>query len=118
MARTGPVAACVGGCDGGRSAPPPVIDGGLNGAVALPHVWTPVARLEHPEGRWADLWTQFLEHRASIEQERAYLLSRRQHDEVWFARKFGLAWPVWPQPSTTTYSHRRPCGCSDANYAR
>ncbi len=96
---------------------PPVIDGRLTGASTLPHVRTPVARLEHPEGRWANLWTQFLLDRASIEQERAYLLSRRQHDEVWFARKFNLAWPIWPQPTPVTYSHRRPCSCSGTENA-
>jgi len=32
----------------------------------------------------------FEEQRASVEEERAYLLGHRQWDEFWFAQYFGL----------------------------
>jgi len=48
---------------------------------------------EHPEGLWARAWQLFGEHRGSAEQERGYLHARRVHDEIWYARRFGLEWP-------------------------
>jgi GT2 family glycosyltransferase len=48
---------------------------------------------EHPEGLWAYAWELFEEHRASVEAERAYLMSRRTRDEFWYAERFNLAWP-------------------------
>ena len=48
---------------------------------------------EHPEGLWAHVWHLFESERASVEQERSYLLGRRVRDEFWYAERFGLAWP-------------------------
>jgi GT2 family glycosyltransferase len=48
---------------------------------------------DHPEGLWARVWELFEEQRASVEQERGYLLARRQRDEFWYAERFGLTWP-------------------------
>ena len=48
---------------------------------------------DHPEGLWARVWQLFEEQRASVEQERGYLLARRQRDEFWYAEHFGLTWP-------------------------
>lgn len=46
------------------------------------------------EGAWAAAWLLFHETRASAEQERAWLQSRRHHDELWFAHTNHLNWPV------------------------
>lgn len=51
------------------------------------------ALADHPEGLWARAWQLFEERRASVEQERHFLHSRRVHDEFWYAEKFGLKWP-------------------------
>ncbi|MEQ8785778.1 MAG: glycosyltransferase [Pirellulaceae bacterium] len=48
---------------------------------------------EHPEGVWACAWKLFESGRASVEAERAALLSRRSRDEFWYADRFGLEWP-------------------------
>jgi glycosyltransferase involved in cell wall biosynthesis len=47
----------------------------------------------HPEGFWAYAWNRLEHERASVEQERLYLLSRRTRDEFWYAERFGLGWP-------------------------
>ena len=47
----------------------------------------------HPEGTWARAWHLFENDRASVEQERSYLLAHRQQDEFWYAHHFGLTWP-------------------------
>ncbi|WP_237722460.1 RHS repeat-associated core domain-containing protein [Singulisphaera acidiphila] len=48
---------------------------------------------DHPEGLWAHAWQVFESRRASVEEERAYLMARRHRDEFWYAKRFGLAWP-------------------------
>jgi GT2 family glycosyltransferase len=48
---------------------------------------------DHPEGFWAHAWELFQEHRDSVESERAYIHSRRERDEFWYAERFGLSWP-------------------------
>ncbi len=47
----------------------------------------------HPEGLWGRAWHLFESDRPSVEQERSYLLSHREHDEFWYADRFGLPWP-------------------------
>jgi hypothetical protein len=39
-------------------------------------------------------WEIFQRDRASAEHKRTYLLSHRQRDEFWFARKFQRSWPT------------------------
>ncbi|WP_437191561.1 glycosyltransferase [Planctomicrobium sp. SH527] len=63
--------------------------------------WTEMARERFsqsspkvPEGVWARGWVLFEQERASVEEERAYLLGHRQWDEFWFAQYFGLDWPL------------------------
>jgi hypothetical protein len=51
---------------------------------------------DYPEGLWAHVWHLFQQNRANVEQERAYLHSRRSHYEFWFAERFGLSWPRLP----------------------
>jgi len=51
------------------------------------------ASLDVPEGIWARGWALFEAGRESVEQERAYLLAHRVHDEFWYARYFALDWP-------------------------
>ncbi len=53
----------------------------------------PGALAEHPEGLWALAWGIFDAERASVEQERSYLLGHRVRDEFWFAERFALTWP-------------------------
>lgn len=48
---------------------------------------------ENPEGLWARAWEVFKSEEDSARQERSYLHARRQHDEFWYARHFGLSWP-------------------------
>jgi len=62
--------------------------------------WVDRCRLRHsgrlpdyPEGLWARVWHLFEEDRLSVEQERSYLMARRERDEFWYAGRFGLAWP-------------------------
>jgi glycosyltransferase involved in cell wall biosynthesis len=47
----------------------------------------------HPHGLWAEAWHVFELGRESAEQERAYLMARRQMDEFQYAERFGLNWP-------------------------
>jgi len=47
----------------------------------------------HPHGLWAEAWHVFEGGRESAEQERAYLMARRQMDEFQYAERFGLSWP-------------------------
>lgn len=54
--------------------------------------WGPLA--DHPEGLWAHAWQLLHDDRASVEQERSYLHSRRVRDEFWYAQRFGLPWPA------------------------
>jgi GT2 family glycosyltransferase len=49
---------------------------------------------DRPEGLWASAWEVFQRDRASAEHERAYLLSRRQRDEFWYAKRFERSWPT------------------------
>lgn len=58
----------------------------------------PHASPEYPEGLWARAWLLFEADRASVEEERAYLLGHRVHDEFWYADRFGLTWPTWRSP--------------------
>ena len=48
---------------------------------------------DHPEGLWAHAWQVFESRRASVEEERSYLMARRVRDEFWYAERFGLPWP-------------------------
>jgi GT2 family glycosyltransferase len=66
----------------------------------------------HPEGLWARVWELFLKDRPSVEEERAYLHSRRIHDEFWFADRFGLAWPKLSAPG------KKPCKCGEKAHGR
>jgi GT2 family glycosyltransferase len=43
---------------------------------------------------WADAWTRFEQNRASIEEERQYLLTVRSHSIYQYAIESGLAWPL------------------------
>lgn len=61
---------------------------------------------EHHEGLWARAWLLFDEYRASVEEERAYLLGRRQHDELWYSRKFHLDWPTLGAPAPESKSQK------------
>lgn len=47
----------------------------------------------HSEGLWARAWEVFQENRKSAEHERAYLLSHRERDEFWYAKRFERSWP-------------------------
>jgi len=83
---------------------------------------------DHPEGFWARAWELFQEHSASVESERAYFHARREHDEFWYAERFGLTWPKLasaaapragafadPSPSPSPAPSPSPppnCGCS------
>jgi glycosyltransferase involved in cell wall biosynthesis len=58
----------------------------------------------HPEGVWAEAWHLFEQDRASVEDERAYLLARRARDEFWYAHRFGLAWPTLSVAATAAGS--------------
>jgi len=49
----------------------------------------------HPEGLWASAWEIFQRDRKSAEHERSYLLSRRQQDEFWYAKRFDRSWPTF-----------------------
>lgn len=49
---------------------------------------------EHPEGVWAQAWRLFDQARSSADPERRSLHGRREHDEFWYARRFGLSWPM------------------------
>jgi glycosyltransferase involved in cell wall biosynthesis len=42
---------------------------------------------------WEATWSVFLDGYASLEDERAYLMARRRHDEFWHATEFNLGWP-------------------------
>ncbi|MDX1967810.1 MAG: glycosyltransferase [Planctomycetaceae bacterium] len=71
--------------------------------------------LNPPQGPWALAWETFQEDRASVEQERAYLLSRRVHDEFWYAERFGLDWPRLEGGMSQAYS---PVGAGKAGVLR
>jgi GT2 family glycosyltransferase len=66
----------------------------------------------HPEGMWARVWQLFEEKRASVEQERQYLHSRRVNDEFWYAERFGLEWPRLESKSGSTSSSVKESGTS------
>ena len=72
------------------------------GAANSPLTLTP------PQGPWALAWETFQQDRASVEQERSDLLSRRVHDEFWYAERFGLEWPRLER------ERKKPCGCLEA----
>lgn len=55
--------------------------------------WVRRARGREPVGLWEPAWAAFEARRSSAEREREYLLSRRVHDEFWYAERFGLDWP-------------------------
>lgn len=63
---------------------------------------------DHPEGLWTTIWQLFEERRKSVEQERAYLMSRRVRDEFWYAERFNLLWPRMSgervEPGPTAFS--------------
>lgn len=63
--------------------------------------WVQRGRARQPVSLWESAWQVFEQGRASVEQEREYLLAHRRHDELWYAAKFGLAWPQHPAGSTT-----------------
>jgi GT2 family glycosyltransferase len=65
----------------------------------------------HPEGLWARAWELFQAERASVEQERAFLLGRRAHDEFWYAERFGLDWPRLPDGAGMSASRTRNPRC-------
>lgn len=52
---------------------------------------------ENPEGLWARAWELFKAGEDSARQERSYLHARRERDEFWYARRFGLSWPQLTQ---------------------
>jgi GT2 family glycosyltransferase len=54
---------------------------------------------DRPEGLWASAWEVFQRNRASAEHERAYLLSRRERDEFWYAKRFERSWPTMGGPN-------------------
>lgn len=56
--------------------------------------WVRRAREREPGWLWDLAWAAFEERRASVEEERDYLLSRRLHDESWYAARHGLEWPT------------------------
>lgn len=56
-------------------------------------VWLDRFRARHVGDLWERTWQLFLTRRDSVEREREYLLSRRKHDEFWYAERFGLDWP-------------------------
>jgi len=58
--------------------------------------WIKRARDRHPAWLWDLAWSAFEERRASVEEEREYLMTHRVRDEFWYARRFGLDWPVAP----------------------
>ena len=48
----------------------------------------------HPEGLWASAWQIYQRFSKSAASERAYLFTRRRHDEFWYAKRFQRDWPV------------------------
>ncbi len=61
--------------------------------------WLKGFQARHPPELWVRAWKNFTASRSSVERERAYLLRRRVHDEFWYARYFGLSWPVQTEPA-------------------
>lgn len=55
--------------------------------------WLDKFRVEHGGSLWYPAWDLFCARRVSAECERLYLWQHRVHDEVWYARQFGLKWP-------------------------
>ena len=55
--------------------------------------WLGRARVRQPDWPWEAAWALFEAGRDGLGREREYLLSRRAHDEFWFAERFGLSWP-------------------------
>jgi GT2 family glycosyltransferase len=70
--------------------------------------WTARYRGRMPAELWGQAWALFEETRASVECERDYLMSRRRHDEYWYASTFGQSWPLtlpaspYPVPKVLT----------------
>lgn len=58
--------------------------------------WIRKSRSRRSKKTWNVAWKVFQKYRISVERERERLLSRRVHDEFWFARRFGLKWPRRP----------------------
>jgi GT2 family glycosyltransferase len=56
--------------------------------------WLEQFRWREGEEAWAKAWKLYSRQQASAEREREYLLENRPHDEFWYARRFGLAWPA------------------------
>ncbi len=56
--------------------------------------WLDRFRVRHSGEVWHKAWDTFTRHRGSAEVERVYLYQHRAHDEVWYARRFGLRWPL------------------------
>jgi len=52
------------------------------------------ARAAEHEGFFDRAWKEFEARRESVESEREFCLSTRQHDEFWCAERFGMEWPV------------------------
>jgi glycosyltransferase involved in cell wall biosynthesis len=99
---------------------------------AVWEAWLEMARQRHsaalperPEGLWARAWEIFKSGEDSARQERSYLHARREHDEFWYAKRFGLSWPqltsrgavralfspfASPAPSVGPSASPPPCG--------
>jgi GT2 family glycosyltransferase len=61
--------------------------------------WVALCRARLPEALWTRTWDLFSRRRDSAEQEREYLMARRQRDERWYAERFQLPWPPAPRPA-------------------
>ena len=68
--------------------------------------WLDRYSARQPGALWEAGWNQFLAGNESLERERAYLMANRRRDEFWFARTFGLGWPLMPYQAGPT----RPSG--------
>jgi hypothetical protein len=56
--------------------------------------WCERVRAKYGEDVWSEGWQRFARRRRSAEREREYLHAKRVRDEFWYARRFGLSWPV------------------------
>ncbi len=56
--------------------------------------WMSRCRARQPDWLWDMAWRIFEDNPDGVEEERAYLMARRVHDEFWYASRFGLDWPA------------------------